>query len=550
MREKFSSKVQSVNVYRSMFENAIEGIFQTTPSGRYLNVNPALAKMYGYDSAEELIKQLTHIDNQLYVDPSRREAFVQEMEVNGVVRGFESEIYRRDGSIIWISENARAVRDASGKIDYYEGMVEDVTERKRASEQNAEQAAIIDIAPAGIMVCDFQSNILFWNKGAEQIYGWTRQEALGQTIPSLLFPEEGPAKYAEIHQAVLSHGAWEGDVHHMTKDKKKLVMESRRILMRNAEGHPKSVLIINTDITEKKMIEVQFMRAQRMESIGVLAGGIAHDLNNVLAPILMSIDLLKLSAKDGETKAIVDAIETSAKRGATIVKQVLSFARGMEGERVEIRLKHLFKEIDRIIRDSFPKNIEFHISLPHYLWTVLGDSTQLHQVLLNLCVNARDAMPGGGHLTITAENRRLDEQDIALNRQAQIGPYVILSVTDTGTGIPPEILEKIFDPFFTTKESGKGTGLGLSMTMGIVKSHGGFITIDSDPGKGSTFRVHLPAETSLETSKRQTQPLALSCGNGETILVVDDESSILAITSQALLAFGYKVRTATKEPGR
>jgi PAS domain S-box-containing protein len=424
-------------------------------------------------------------------------------------------------------------------------MVEDITERKEALEQIAEQAAIIDIAPAGIMVCDFESNILFWNKGAETIYGWSRREALGRTIPDLLFPEEGPGKFIEILQAVLNDGVWEGEVHQMTRDKKRLVLESRRVLMRNAEGHPKSVLMINTDITEKRRIEAQSMRAQRLESIGTLAGGIAHDLNNVLAPILMSISLLRLSARDAATKGVIDAIESSARRGASIVKQVLSFARGIEGERTEIQPKNLFKEIDQIIRDTFPKNIELHVSIPHYLWTIVGDPTQLHQVLLNLCINSRDAMPGGGHLTITAENRHLDEQDAAINQQAQIGPYVILSVTDTGTGIPADVLDKIFDPFFTTKASGQGTGLGLSMTMGIVKSHGGFITVYSEPGRGSTFRVHLPVETAFEITKRKTQPVGLPRGNGETILVVDDESSLLAITSQALLAFGYKVRTAT-----
>jgi CheY-like chemotaxis protein len=280
-----------------------------------------------------------------------------------------------------------------------------------------------------------------------------------------------------------------------------------------------------------------------MESIGVLAGGIAHDLNNILSPILMSIDLLKLSAKEPEAK-ILDTIEISTKRGAAIVKQMLFFARGVEGERTEIQLRHLLGEVDQIIKDTFPKNIEVDISFPKDLWTIVGDLTQVHQVLLNFCVNARDAMPQGGLLKVTAENRRLDKQDMIINPQAKDGPYVILSVTDTGTGIEPEILDKIFDPFFTTKEVGKGTGLGLSTTMGIIKSHGGFITVYSEPGKGSTFRVYLPAETSPESEQQQAQTAGISCGKGETILIVDDEISILSMTGQALNAFGYKVRTA------
>jgi len=314
--------------------------------------------------------------------------------------------------------------------------------------------------------------------------------------------------------------------------------------MRNSEGQPKAVLNINTDITEKKKIEAHFMRAQRMESIGTLAGGVAHDLNNILTPILMSIDLLKPTAREPEMK-IIAAIEKSAKRGAAIVQQVLSFARGVEGERAELPLRHLLKEIDQIINDTFPKNILLDISIPTDLWTVVGDPNQLHQMLLNLCVNARDAMPRGGRLTIAAENRRLDERDAALNPQAKARRYVILNVTDTGTGIKQEILDKIFEPFFTTKEVGKGTGLGLSMAMGIVKSHGGFINVYSEVGKGTTFHLYLPAVETSAAADRPTQPIAFSRGHGETILIIDDESPVLEVTGQILQAFGYRIFTAT-----
>ena len=288
------------------------------------------------------------------------------------------------------------------------------------------------------------------------------------------------------------------------------------------------------------------MRAQRMESIGTLAGGIAHDLNNILAPILMSIDILKLTANDPQAKSVLDTIEVSAKRGADIVRQVLSFARGLEGERVEVQPKHLLKDIESIIKDTFPKNILLRFAIPNDIWTILGDPTQVHQILLNLCVNARDAMPHGGNLTIEAENSVLDEHYAAMNIQAKAGRYVQITVSDSGTGIPPNILEKIFEPFFTTKGINKGTGLGLSTVMAIVKSHGGIINVYSEPNKGTTFKVYLPAmEMSSEARKTQLEQASLPRGNGETVLLVDDEASIITITTQTLQAFGYRVLTAT-----
>ena len=419
-----------------------------------------------------------------------------------------------------------------------------VDERAQAEEQIAEQAALLDKAQDAILVRDLEGKILFWNKGAERIYGWTRQEVVGRDKCKLLHANQ--KKFEEINGLTISQGEWTGEFQHVTKDQREIAIEARWALIRDNEGHPKSVLEINTDITERKKIEAQFMRAQRMESIGTLAGGVAHDLNNILAPIMMSIDILRTTSDSPQANQILETIKVSAKRGADIVRQVLSFARGIEGEKIEIQPKHLLKDLESIIKDTFPKNIRLHFSIPNDIWTILGDPTQVHQILLNLCVNARDAMPNGGDLTIGVENRELDEQYAAMNIQAKPGRYVNISVTDSGTGIPPEILDKIFDPFFTTKELNKGTGLGLSTVMAIVKSHEGVINVYSEPGKGTTFRVYLPAiETSSEARKEQSERVSLPRGNGETVLVVDDEASILTITSQTLQAVGYRVLTAT-----
>jgi CheY-like chemotaxis protein len=235
----------------------------------------------------------------------------------------------------------------------------------------------------------------------------------------------------------------------------------------------------------------------------------------------------------------------SAKRGADIVRQVLSFARGLEGKRIEVQPKHLLKDLEIIIKNTFPKDVRLQFSVPNGIWTILGDPTQVHQILLNLCVNARDAMSNGGSLTVGVENCVLDQQYAAMNIDAKAGNYIIISVTDSGTGIPQDHLDKIFEPFFTTKELNKGTGLGLSAVMAIAKSHGGFVNVYSELGKGTTFKVYLPAmEGSSEARKKSSEKISLPRGKGETILVVDDEASILIVTSQTLEAFGYRVVTA------
>ncbi len=312
----------------------------------------------------------------------------------------------------------------------------------------------------------------------------------------------------------------------------------------NFEDNPGEGVCFVLDLTERKKLEQQFHRSQRMESIGTLAGGIAHDLNNVLSPIMMALEVLKMRFPGPENRELLDILRTSAERGADMVRQVLSFARGVEGRRMEVQIRHLVQDMEKIARDTFLKNIKVETNIPRDLWTVMGDPTQLHQVLLNLCVNARDAMPNGGRLTISAKNVNLDAHYASLNPEAKAGPYVFIQVEDNGTGIPPRILEKIFDPFFTTKEVGKGTGLGLSTSLAIVKSHGGFMRADSEVGKGTKFHINLPAQNEVSASASAEIADELPRGHGELILVVDDEASVRLITQQTLEAFGYRVLLA------
>ncbi|HEY9848612.1 MAG TPA: PAS domain S-box protein [Leptolyngbyaceae cyanobacterium] len=420
---------------------------------------------------------------------------------------------------------------------------QDITERKQIEQKIREQAALLDIATDAIFVQNMQHKILFWNKGAERLYGWSASEVLGTDISDILLYQDINFQYIKIQKALAESGAWQGELNQLTKSGKKIIVQSRWTLVKNEENQPKSVLIVNSDITEKKLLEAQFLRAQRMESIGTLASGIAHDLNNVLAPMLMAIQLLQIQLNDDRCQRLLPVLESNIKRGADLVKQVLSFARGIDGERTLLQLNHLISEINHIVRQTFPKSIKLITDIPQYIWAISGDATQLHQVLMNLCINARDAMPDGGILTITAENVFIDENLAKINIDAVVGYYIAISVSDTGIGMSPEIVDRIFEPFFTTKEVGKGTGLGLSTVIGIVKSHGGFVNVYSELGKGTRFQVYLPAKEEIETE--QVEKLKLIEGQGELIFIIDDEIAIREITKTSLEASGYNAILAS-----
>jgi len=418
----------------------------------------------------------------------------------------------------------------------------DITERKKAERKILQQASLIDLAQDAIVVRDLGHWITFWNKGAERLFGWTADEIKGRQVTDLLYRDA--AAFDAAQRELLEMGSWSGEIRQLTKKGTEVIVSSRWTLVRDEEEHPSAVLSINTDITEKKRLENQFLRSQRMESIGTLAGGVAHDLNNILAPIMMSAPLLRQGLGPKETETLIHNIETSAQRGADIVKQLLAFARGMEGEQVVVNLRHMVDEMAKIVRETFPKDINVQSKSVRDLWPIIGDPTHIHQVLLNLCINARDAMPGGGSITIAAENMQIDDYYISFDPDAKKGPYVVLRVTDTGTGIPGDILDKIFDPFFTTKEHGKGTGLGLSTVLGIAKSHGGFLNVTSELGKGTTFSCFFPATPNAKVEAR-AEKKPLSRGKGETILVVDDEPGILNAAKKLLETSGYNVITSS-----
>ena len=417
--------------------------------------------------------------------------------------------------------------------------------QQRANRRLHEQASLLDKAQDAIIVSDLDRRLTYWNKGAERLYGWTPGEAIGRTVAELFYANTDAADASKAYDEVMHAGEWTGELRVINKHGRPVIVESRWTLVRDREGRPRSVLSINTDVTERRELERQFYRAQRLESIGTLAGGIAHDLNNVLTPIMLAIELLKDHMTDPRDREVLATISASARRGADMVRQVLSFARGVEGRRVEIDVIELVAEVERIARDSLPKAIGIRTRVDLGLPPIVGDPTQCHQVLLNLCVNARDAMPSGGQLTISAELVMIDGRDPATPPVLAHGAYVMLEVLDSGTGIPADIVDRIFDPFFTTKESGKGTGLGLSTSLAIVKSHGGHISATSDPGHGARFRIYLPAATGVGVGHPAGASPARPQGSGQTVLVVDDEAAIRMIARRTLEANGYRVLLAS-----
>jgi PAS domain S-box-containing protein len=387
--------------------------------------------------------------------------------------------------------------------------------------------------------------ILFVNEAFVHQTGYSREEVIGHSPRFMQGPKTSREELDRIGEALRNRVPVRSEVINYTKSGDQIYVEMDIVPVENSGGEVTHFVAVERDITERRKLEQQFLRAQRLESIGTLAGGIAHDLNNSLGPIILSLDLLKMKFTDPGSQELLSIIGSSAQRGAAMVSQVLSFARGVEGHRVELQVKHVIRDIEKIANETFFKNIQVINKLPLDLWTVIGDPTQLHQVLLNLCVNARDAMPNGGKLTLLAENVMIDAHYAAMNVNVAPGPFVVIEVNDTGEGIAPENIDRIFDPFFTTKEIGKGTGLGLSTTLAIVKSHQGFIQIYSELGHGTSFKVYLPARTESSFESGEAPLVELPRGHGELILVVDDEASVRQITQQTLEAFGYRVVLAT-----
>lgn len=450
-----------------------------------------------------------------------------------------------DQQVRWVHGLGKLIFNSEGQMTRMTGTIQDITRQKRIEEALCEQesrlSSIFRALPSGVGVARGR---LFTEVNLRicEMSGYAMEELLGQSTRMLYesdadFEKAGRSLYG-MRNIGTAECRW-----------KRKNGEGFDVLICSSQltpNDPSAITFTVTDITEKKRMEERILRSQRIESIGTLASGVAHDLNNILAPIMLSIDLLRQGERTEQDADMLQMLADGTQRGAGIVKQLLLYGRGVEGKRAHLQLRSLLKEMTKVITQTFPKSIVLEQRIDTDLWPIHADATQIHQVLLNLCVNARDAMPRGGRLLLQAENVILDELYAQANPEAKAGPYVVLSVCDTGEGIRPEILSKIFDPFFTTKEQGKGTGLGLSTVLGILKSHYGFVQTSSRLGEGSTFKIYLPASLQNEhQNQRQIEMPRLPQGDGELILIVDDEESIRSVAKRILEQNGYRAITAS-----
>ncbi len=529
--------------YQTLAEILPIGIFRSDTEGRGVYVNNKLCEITGITKAEAYsdgwIERL-HPDDREYISSRWTEAVRTRREFKEEYR-----FINRKGETVWVIAEAQEEKGIQGELKGYVGTLTDITDRKFSEEKILFQASLLEQVRNSVIAADLEGRIIYWNKYAEELYQWKDEEVRGMHITDVVVPEGSGEKVRDIMKSAADPGHWEGDLTAKRKDGTTFPVYLVLSVIKDERGKVIGCVGVGTDITEKKMLEGRLLRAQRLESIGTLAGGIAHDLNNILQPILLSVQLLKPGISGKKYERVLNVVESSAERGADLIRQVLSFARGVESSKQTLNIKYLISDVLKIMKETFPKSIMIKTYSDKEIRNIKGDFTQLHQVLLNICVNARDSMPDGGELVISTRNMRTDEYGTSTYYGIEPGEYVEITISDTGSGISPDVMDKIFDPFFTTKGVDKGTGLGLSTAYGIIKEHGGHIHAESEAGRGSKFLVYLPAiPTKARQESRAYEDVNLAAVTGGTVLIVDDEPAVLDITRAILEEFGYKVLTA------
>jgi len=519
---------------RLLVEQARDVIFTLSPRGRITSLNPAFEVITGWRRDDWLGRGFF----RLIGGDDLRVAFrrFQLARAGETLAAFELKIKKADGGTVDL-ELTVTPNAGGGEIM---GIGRDVTERKRALAKIHEQAEIIDKAPLAVVIAGLDHRVTYCNEGAVALYGRPRAEILGRTADEL-FPPSTMRRLAAGRDEALVKGIWRGEVPVPGPNGEPQVVEFFMNLIRDGSGRPRARLSIGVDVTEKRKLESQLQQAERLDSIGMLAGGVAHDLNNALAPILMSVELLRPRMLDEKDHRVLNIMLGSAEHGAALVRQLLAFARGEEGERTEVRAEALVADVRKLLRSSLQLAITLETHCDPAPWPIQADAVQLKQVLINLCLNARDAMPDGGRIEIRAENVIVDARQAQAHPGAEAGAHLCLSVRDTGTGIPPAVLGRIFDPFFTTKAQGKGTGLGLTMTAGIVKGHSGILEVESEPGRGTVFRLYFPCRT--QGAVIHPRPADTPRGEGEGLLLIEDDKALRETCQSFLEAAGYRVQT-------
>ncbi len=536
--------------YRSIVENAVEGIFQTTMDGHFLTANPALAHILGYESSANLMAAVTSVGMQLYVNPEAREEYLRLLKEKGEVNAFEAQMRRKDGNICWTSMNTRVIRSADGSPLHLEGFLTDITERKHAEEKlkTAEETYrnIFMNAQIGLFRTNIATGILVEaNDKLAQVIGFNNREELLLSNFNIADRYVDPDARKKMLALIKKHGQINnyetqfrinsGEIR-WVRFYAKLVPEKGWV-----EGVSEDITDIKQAAEEKRLLEERLQQADKMESIGILAGGIAHDFNNLLMGIQGYASLiLRHLRQDDPAYEMVLRIEEQVQGGADLTRQLLGFARGGRYEVRPTDMNEILEKTSSLFGRT-KKEISLHRQSGKDLWSVEVDRGQMEQVFLNLYVNAWQAMPGGGNIYLAAHNVILNDEQ-ALLYSVQPGKYVKITVADTGIGMDEKTRERIFEPFFTTKKMGRGTGLGLATVYGIIKGHQGMITVESEPGQGTTFIIYLPASDKTVTKSKMSSEKIVS--GTETVLLVDDEKTVLDVNRELLETMGYKVYAA------
>jgi PAS domain S-box-containing protein len=531
----------------SLPEDANEGwdilpvaIWKLSAEGIILKVSRAGEMLLGYAAGEFTNRPL----DDFLVDSIDFEFLKKRIKLLGRVSAQEACLRCKDGSTRHVVIDAGPI-DAGQPGSAIYCSVSDFSIRKRTEDHAREQAQFFARSDEAVIILNLEGLVIYWSPGAERLYGLPAGKILGNQLPQELNADH--FDLSKVLEKTIKAGEWVSSMRQFNSAGMELEIESRWLLLKDGRGRPQSILVINEDTAQSRTFDEQRLRAQRQECIGTLAGGIAHDLNNILQPLSIAVDLFRNRLPDSDSQDLLGMVDSNLRRATELVRQILSFTSGERGERRAVEVASLFSEVASFVRQTFPKTIMLELSVAEGLHPILADSTQMEQVLLNLCVNARDAMADGGRLQLEALNYAVDEGLAARQPQAKPGNYVRLSVKDSGQGIPRKLRKKIFEPFFTTKGPDKGTGLGLATALGIIRSHSGFLTLETEEGCGTSFHIFIPVADqapALAPKASVTAPEGRLEGGGESILLVDDEVTVLKVMQRSLEKSGYRVLTA------
>jgi len=523
--------------YRNLVDNALVGIYKTDLEGNILYVNEALIKMMEFESYEDM-KSVGVLAR--YSNLNDRDTFVETLKETGKINHFEVDLLTKSGAVKNVILTGVLERDSIS------GMILDITEGKQAVEERIRLATVVEQAAESVIISDRRGTIHYVNPAFERLSGYSSEDIVGKNFRILKSDRHDEVFYREMWKTITSGTAWAGRISNRMKDGSLRQFETTISPIRDKNGVIVNFVSVNRDVTQEVALEAQLFQAQKMEAVGTLAGGIAHDFNNLLQVIQGYTEVLQNDV--GRNKSSLEALQKihhSAKRGAELTRQLLTFSRKVQSERRPLDLNREVEQLKKLLERTIPKMIEIELYLSENPAVVSADPIQVEQAIMNLAVNAKDAMPEGGKIVIETERVRLDEHFCRTHLGARPGEYVLLSISDTGHGMNREILDHVFEPFYTTKDVGKGTGLGLAMVYGIVKNHEGYILCYSEVSTGTTFKIYLPAMEQSGHRQKTGEVEDPFKGGDETILLVDDEEYIRDLGVELLTDAGYKVLTAT-----